>query len=145
MYDSGLADALGVVVALGLADAGTAFGISGQVFHVARLVDLQAIDFLGVEVALDAPIPSAAARSAHDVFLEEGLRSVVPQEVYPDYVGTVQIDKSDILALVAVHVLVDNRAAALLVLVIAVHVCDFFLYQLLGFRNVDVGRSEQHT
>ena len=53
---------------------------------------------------------------------------------------TGQIHKAHILPLIAVHVLVYYRAAPLLVLVVAVHIGDFLLYQPLGLGYVYVRR-----
>ena len=99
MDNTRLADALWVGRTFGTADARQGFLDARQVFRGAGLVDLQAIDLLGVEVDFHMPVVAATAFGKDDVLCEtffgDGL---VPDEVDPCDMVSVDVGKTYILA-----------------------------------------------
>ena len=143
MEDAGLAYLLLLVARFGLADTGKGFLDAGDNLDVAFLVDLEAIDLAGVEVAFDMPEMAAAATGKDDIggkfFIAE---AVVPDSVEPDDVVATVVGKSHILAAVHTHVLVDDGAHPFLVVVVAVNIGDALLNQRLGIGDFGIGRGE---
>ena len=61
MYNTSFADTLNLVFVPRLADTRTRFLVAWDVFHVARFIDLETVNFFGVKVDLDAPVVAATA------------------------------------------------------------------------------------
>lgn len=142
MDDASLAHLDFLVAVAGAADAGCGFLDTGEVLHIAVLVDFEAIDLARSEVALDVPEMTAAA------FGEEHIGSeflvgevVVPEEVYPNDMVTTVVGEANILAAVETHVFVDDGAHATLIVVVTVDIGDAFLDETLGFRHLLIGEG----
>lgn len=143
MDDAGLADFLVLVAAFGFADAGLRFLDTRDNLGVAAFVDFEAVDFAGGEVDFEVPEVAASATGEDDVGGEEFVAHVVvPEAVDPDDVVATVVGKAHILTAVHAHVLVNDGAHALLVVVVAVDVGDTFLQKIFGFGNLFVGGGE---
>ena len=113
---------------------------AGYHLDIAFAIHLKAVDFTGGEVAFDVPVVGTSATHEENVFGELLIGQVfVPEVVDPYNVVAPSVGEAHILAAVEAHMLIDDRAHAPLVDVVAVDVVDTLLDKPFHLGHFTVG------